>query len=145
MQSASREALKQVREQAHSVLGRFSTDGLITLAEELYAVADLLTAQPRLRRRLADSAAAADHRTGLAGTLLEGKVSASALSIVEQAVSVRWSAAWDLVDALETSGDDALLAAADSDGVLDEVEDELFRLERILDAESDLHRVRPAQ
>jgi F-type H+-transporting ATPase subunit delta len=138
MQSASREALKQVREQAHSVLGRFSTDGLITLAEELYSVADLLTAQPRLRRRLADSAAAADHRTGLAGTLLEGKISASALSIVQQAVSVRWSAAWDLVDALETSGDDALLAAADSDGVLDEVEDELFRLERILDAESDL-------
>jgi F-type H+-transporting ATPase subunit delta len=42
------------------------------------------------------------------------------------------------VDSLETSGDDVLLAAADSDGVLDEVEDEQFRLERILDAESDL-------
>ena len=138
MQSASREAVKQVREQANSVLGRYSTDGLIGLAQELYAVADLLTAQPRLRRRLADSAAAPEHRTGMARTLLEGKISASALSIVEQAVSVRWSAAWDLVDALETSGDDVLLAAADSDGVLDEVEDELFRLERILDAASDL-------
>jgi F-type H+-transporting ATPase subunit delta len=139
MHSASREALKQLREQVSSVLGRFSsTEGLIGLAQELYAVADLLTGQPRLRRRLADSAAAPHHRSGMADTLLEGKISASALSVVELAVSVRWSSAWDLVDALETSGDDVLLAAADSAGVLDDVEDELFRLERILDAQSNL-------
>lgn len=139
MQAASREALKQLRGQVNSVLGRFSsTDGLIGLAQELYAVAGLLTSQPRLRRRLADSATAPEHRVGLANSLLEGKLSQSALSVVDQAVSVRWSAAWDLVDALETNGDDVLLAAADTAGVLDEVEDELFRLERILDAQSDL-------
>jgi F-type H+-transporting ATPase subunit delta len=139
MHAASREAMDRLRTQVTSVLSRFSTtDGLTGLADELYAVAALLTAQPRLRRRLADPAAPAEQRTGLAHALLEGKISASALSVVDAAVSSRWSAAWDLVDALETSGDDVLLAAADSEGVLDAVEDELFRLERILDIESTL-------
>jgi F-type H+-transporting ATPase subunit delta len=139
MQAASREALAGVRAQVNSVLGRFSrTEGLTGLAEELYAVANLLTAQPRLRRRLADPAAEREQRTGLAEALLGGKISASALSIFTTAVGARWSAAWDLVDAIETSGDDVLLAAAERDESIATVEDELFRLERILDNESSL-------
>jgi F-type H+-transporting ATPase subunit delta len=139
MQAASREALGAVRTQVNSVLGRFSTtDGLTGLAEELYAVASLLTTQPRLRRRLADPAATPEQRGSLADTLLSGKVSASALSVVDAAVSARWSAAWDLVDAVETSGDDVLLALAEREDSIANVEDELFRLERILDSESGL-------
>lgn len=139
MQSASREALTALRSEVSSVLGRFSTtSGLSGLADELYAVASLLTAQPRLRRRLADPASAPEQRTGLADALLEGKTSASALSLVDSAVAARWSSAWDLVDAIETSGDDVLLAAAETEGVIESVEDELFRLERILDNESTL-------
>jgi F-type H+-transporting ATPase subunit delta len=139
MQAASREALTSLRSEVGSVLGRFSSsDGIRGLAEELYAVADLLTAQPRLRRRLADPASPVEQRAGLAEALLSGKISASALSVVRSAVSARWSGAWDLVDGIETSGDDVLLAAAERDGVIDSVEDELFRLERILDAESTL-------
>lgn len=139
MQAASREALGAVRAQVDSVLGRFSkTEGLTGLAEELYAVANLLTAQPRLRRRLADPASEPEQRTALARALLDGKISASALSIIESAVGARWSAAWDLVDAIETTGDDVLLAAAERDDSIATVEDELFRLERILDNESEL-------
>src|SRR5690242_13074112 len=139
MQAASREAMGAVRNQVNSVLGRFSTtSGLAGLADELYAVASLLTAQPRLRRRLADPASTPEQRTGLADALFEGKISASALSILDSAVAARWSAAWDLVDAIETSGDDVLLAAAESDDVIATVEDELFRVERLLDAQSPL-------
>ncbi len=139
MQAASREAMGTVRAEVDSVLGRFSSaDGLTGLAEELYAVANLLTAQPRLRRRLADPAATPDQRVGLADTLLTGKIGASALSVVRAAVGARWSAGWDLVDAIETSGDDVLLALAERDDSIAGVEDELFRLERILDNESQL-------
>lgn len=139
MHAASREALGGVRAQVNAVLGRFArTEGLTGLAEELYSVAELLTAQPRLRRRLADPAAPPDQRTGLAQALLDGKISASALSVVSTAVAARWSTAWDLVDAIETSGDDVLLAAAERDDSIATVEDELFRLERILDNESSL-------
>jgi F-type H+-transporting ATPase subunit delta len=139
MQAASREAADEVRTELDAVLGRFSaTSGMTELAEQLYAVAELLTAAPQVRRRLADSAAPVEARSGLAERLLSGKVSASALRVVTAAVSQRWSAAWDLVDVLETGADTVLLAAAESEGVLDAVEDELFRLERILDAESSL-------
>lgn len=139
MQAASREAVSAVRDQVNSVLGRFSkTAGLMGLAEELYAVASLLTGQPRLRRRLADPASTPEQRTGLADALFSGKISASALSVLDTAVASRWSAAWDLVDAIETSGNDVLLAAADADGAIATVEDELFRIERLLDAQSPL-------
>jgi F-type H+-transporting ATPase subunit delta len=114
------------------------TEDMTDLAQECYAVAGLLTRQPRLRRRLADPTLTADARKNLATGLLRGKISDDALSVVEFAVAQRWSGPWDLVDAFASSGDDVLLAAAESEGVLDALEDELFRLERILDAESGL-------
>ncbi len=145
LHAASRLALERLRgivdegarESRGGILRGRGTD-LPGLADELYAVADLLTAQPRLRRTLADPASPAESRTGLIRRLLEGKVSDPALRITEQAVSLRWSSPWDLVDGLETSGDEVLLASAERDDALDTVEDQLFRMERILDAQSDL-------
>jgi F-type H+-transporting ATPase subunit delta len=53
-------------------------------------------------------------------------------------VRLRWSAQWDLVDAIEAAADTALFAAAEKQNKLDTVEDDLFRLERILENEGDL-------
>ena len=138
MNAASREAVRNLGTHVTTVLSRSAVGGMTALAEEFYAIADLLTKQPRLRRRLADPAVSAEARKRLAESLLGRKVSASAMSVLGSAVVQRWSGAWDLVDALESTGDEVLLAAADSQGVIDSVEDELFRLERILDAESGL-------
>jgi F-type H+-transporting ATPase subunit delta len=60
------------------------------------------------------------------------------LQLVTAAVRLRWSTPWDLTDALEDAGDTALFAAADKRHTLDQVEDDLFRLERILDSEGDV-------
>jgi len=145
LHAASRLALERLRgivdevsRESHGGVLRGRGSDLPGLADELYAVADLLTGQPRLRRTLADPASKADSRTTLIRQLLQGKLSDSALRITEQAVSLRWSSPWDLVDGLETSGDEVLLAAAERDDALDTVEDQLFRMERILDAQSDL-------
>ncbi|MDT4892047.1 MAG: F-type H+-transporting ATPase subunit delta [Pseudonocardiales bacterium] len=137
--AASREALATLRERAEAVAGRFTTaDGLSGLSAELYAVAELLNGQPRLRRNLGDPATAPESREQLAQRLLDGKIGTSALQLVKDAVSLRWSSAWNLLDALETIADEALFRAAEQQGSLDEVEDELFRFERILEVESDL-------
>ena len=137
--AASRQALAELRERLDGVLNRFSTaDGLTGLADELYAVVDLFIQQPQLRRKLADPTTKADRRTGLVRSLLEGKVGASAVQVISDAVSLRWSSAWDLLDALEIIADEVLLGAAEQAGELDTVEDELFRFERILDADSRL-------
>lgn len=139
MNAASREALATVRERLDAVANRFSTtDGRIGLARELHSVGALLSGEPRLRRTLADAATEAEARGALVAGLIEGQVSGTASELIRLAVEQRWSTPWDLVDALEELADDALFAAAESDGQLDEVEDELFRFERILDSHSDL-------
>lgn len=136
MRSASRKARAGLREYLQVVLsGRISVATLTKVAEELYAVADLLVVSPRLRRTLGDPATASERRSDLIGRLVEGKVSKQTLEVVKAAVSERWSSPWDLTDAIEGAGDDALFAAAEKDGVLDRVEDELFRFERILQSD----------
>ncbi len=139
MRSASRAALRTLRPRVHAAVSRFgSRETRVGFASELYSVATLLTGQPRLRRMLGDPASSPDARAGLAARLIDDKVSASTVALVKDAVSLRWSAPWDMLDAIEWAGDDVLLAAAEQDDVIEDVEDELFRFERILDNESDL-------
>lgn len=139
MHAASRQALATLRPRVASAIEQFdSTERRAGFAAELYSVAAVLSAQPRLRRMLADPATAADARAGLASALLEGKISDPAMQLVRAAVSLRWSGPWDLLDAIEVAGDDVLLAAAENENAMDTVEDELFRFERILDSESNL-------
>jgi len=139
MRSASREALAHLRRRRDEAVGaRASVKTLTGLAEELYAVAALLVAQPRLRRILGDPATAPEARAQFVGGLLADKVGKTAVTIAQAAVSERWSSPWDLTDSLESAGDDTLFAAAEHDGLLDRVEDELFRFERVLDAEGEL-------
>jgi F-type H+-transporting ATPase subunit delta len=137
MRSASRQALDVLREKEREVFGgRVSVATLTSLSGELYAVADLLVHQPRLRRTLGDPAASSQARAELAETLLSGKVAKQTLELARAAVELRWSTPWDLCDALEDAGDEALFAAAEKDKKLDTVEDELFRFERIMQSES---------
>jgi F-type H+-transporting ATPase subunit delta len=139
MHAASRQALDTLRATVDGVTARFSkAESLTGLARELYDVADLLVGQPPLRRTLADPTTKAERRADLASQLLDGKIGASSLQVVRQAVSLRWSSPWDLLDALEISSDDVLFGAAEQEGVVEEVEDQLFRFGRILDVESAL-------
>jgi F-type H+-transporting ATPase subunit delta len=139
IRSATRQALESLREEEDAVYdGSVSAAELADIAAELYAVADLLVAQPRLRRTLGDPATEPDGRAGLVESLISGKVGAPTLRLVTSAARLRWSSPWDLTDALEDAGDAALFAAADKQKTLDQVEDDLFRLERILDSEGDV-------
>lgn len=145
--AASRSALAELRERLNTVLPDLSNaafnwipllrrfeDGSRhrELADELYEAAGLLSKQPRLRRALGDPSTDASSRADLARSLLSGQVGDVARGLIGDAVALRWSSSWDLTDALEILGDDVLLAAAEQDGQLDTVEDELFRFERIL-------------
>jgi F-type H+-transporting ATPase subunit delta len=139
MQAASREA------QAALLRHRVVTDsaGLGATAvssqvDQLYSIADLLAGQPQLRRAIADPSTVPDGRAGLVQTVLAGKVGDQTLELVEAAARGRWSDPWDLVDSLEVCADDMVFAVAERSGALDELEDELFRFERVLDTEAQL-------
>ena len=138
IRAASRNAIAELRARLDAETANLSSSELTQVAEQLYAVADLLVGQSRLRRILGDPSTAEQSRTQLVAQLLAGKVLPATLSVVSSAVALRWSSPWDLTDGLAQAGDDVLLRTAEVGGALEEVEDQLFRFERILDSQAEL-------
>jgi F-type H+-transporting ATPase subunit delta len=114
--------------------------GADQLGAELFSVVRLLDREPGLRRTLGDSSAEQARREDLLSRLLSGKVSEAALQVLVEAVGNRWSTPRELVDGLDELGRTALLVAAEREGRLDTVEDELFRFGRIVAADGELER-----
>jgi len=114
---------------------------LLALADELFAVARLLSGQLTLRRALSDPAGRPEERAALAQRLFASKLSGTALDLVETVARQRWSRPIDLVDAFTALGTEAALDAADARGELDSVEDELFRFGRIVGGDRELARI----
>ena len=135
LQPASREALADAERRLDSAVDGSSANDLERLGDDLFSVLHLLISEPSLRRALGDSSAAASARSSLADQLLSGKVGRSAMDVVSELVTARWSRSLDLVEALEVLARRATLGVAEKNGTLSEVEDELFRFGRILDRE----------
>lgn len=132
MQGASRNSLAALRDLLPS-------DGdLASLSSELYSVVSLLTTQASLRRALADPSSATVSKVRVVDSLFGERLGTQALELLREAVGARWSQPRDMLDSLEELAVDAALGVAETDGVLDDVENELFRFERILDAEPEL-------
>ncbi|WP_135456998.1 F0F1 ATP synthase subunit B/delta [Mycobacterium sp. DL99] len=138
LRAASRESLAVVVDKFDSVAGGLDADGLTTLAEELTSVARLLLSESMLTRHLAEPTDDAAAKVELVDRLLSGKVGNTALDVLRTAVSQRWSTEANLVDAIEHTARLALLKRAETAGEVDEVEDQLFRFGRLLDAEPKL-------
>ncbi|MGY4712737.1 F0F1 ATP synthase subunit B/delta [Mycolicibacterium sp. CBM1] len=138
LRSASREAQAAVVEKFDALSSGLSTDGLSTLSEDLVAVAGLLIGEPILARHLAESSGETDAKKHLLHRLLDGKVGANTVDLLETAVSVRWSHTQDLVDVIEHVARLALLVRAERENQADEVEEQLFRFTRILDEQPQL-------
>ncbi|SIO88336.1 F0F1 ATP synthase subunit delta [Nocardiopsis sp. JB363] len=109
----------------------------VSLGGELFEVVAVLGEEHSLRRWLADQANPAEKKTGLIGQILDGKVSPSTVIVVNDVVSQPWAGPRDMVDALERLAVYATVASVEGTR-LDELEDELFRFERIVVAEPDL-------
>ena len=141
MNAASREAMAASQLQLLQATDGAQAAEITGLADELFGVAALLGRESTLRRALADASTDAQSRENLARGLLEPKVGARALPVIVEAVRARWSTPGDLVGGLEQLARTALLVQAERAGRLDAVEDELFRLGRIIGSEVDLERL----
>lgn len=108
------------------------------LGAEIFAVVDALDSSVSLRRALTDPTRTADAKAGLAERLLAGSASPEVVALVAGMVRERWSSEADLAEALEEVGTTAVLATADASGSLLQVEDELFRLGRVLAEQREL-------
>ncbi len=135
MRSASRLAMTGLLDQFGGIADSLDDKGLSTLADDLTSVAALLLREGVVTRYLTQPSEDSSARVRLVERLVSGKVGEPALDVLKKAVSERWSAETDLVDAIELSARQALLIRAEKTGEVDEVEDQLFRFSRILDAQ----------
>jgi ATP synthase F0 subunit b/ATP synthase F1 delta subunit len=135
LRSASRESLAALVAKFDEVTADLGPRQLSSLAEDLAAVAKLLARESILTRHLADPADDPAPKVGLLETLLEGKVGDAALEVLKAAVSGRWSSDANLVDAVEHVARLAVLVRAEREDIAGDVEEQLFRFSRILNAE----------
>lgn len=135
MQPASRGSLTAARERLDEVADSAGVEELTRLGDELATVAALLLAERGLRRSMVDPSASDEARRELVERLFGSKVGSRTLETLSALVSSRWSRSLDLADGLEELGHQAILAVAEHDGTLEEVEDELFRFGRIVAAQ----------
>ncbi len=135
MRSASRRALVSLVDKFDALAKNLDNQGLTTLAGELVSVAKMLDREIVVARYLTVPAEDAAPRVRLLERLVSGEIGDPALDVLRTAVSERWSANSDLIDAIEHVSRQALLGVAEREGQVDEVEDQLFRFSRILDAQ----------
>ncbi|BEL11605.1 F0F1 ATP synthase subunit delta [Actinoplanes sichuanensis] len=130
--SVSREAYGAASDRLVAETASITAPQLVTVADEILSVAGLLRSDLRLRRALTDPSRPGSDRAGLIESLLAGKVSKAAVDAVSTLVAGRFARPGQLLDATEHLGVDALLASAERDGKLADVEDELFRFGQIV-------------
>jgi len=120
------------------------------VGNDLFAVAGVLGKEPALRRALTDPSAASEAKSSLARGVFGDKLGAGAVDVVATAAAARWSSTADFVDAIEQLGALALVIDSEKAGKLSDLEDELFRFERIVSGDAELrdaitNRVVPVQ
>lgn len=139
MRGTSAASLRGVSTGFEPVL-RAAGDQAATLGAQLHAVVDALDSSGSLRRALSDPSRDPAAKAGLVTGLLGGKVDDRVTEAVAALARARWSAESDLVEAVDELATDAVLASAQASGTLEQVEDELFRFERVLAGQRDLRR-----
>lgn len=136
MTGVSTESLKKVEEVLHTNVDQNPTQ----LAEELFAVVDLVDRDGSLRRALIDSSREPATRAGIIKALFTGKVSESTFNVVSAAAEQRWSEERDFADALENVAVVAAAAGAEARGGADALEavvNELLTFINIVDSSAE--------
>ena len=135
LRAASRDSLAALSGRFDDVSADLDAGQLTTLAGDLASIVKLLRREPLLARHLADPSGDTAARVQLVDRLLAGKVSDPAIEIAREAASQRWSSTTDLEFGVQHLASLTLLVRAERDGQIADVEEQLFRFSRILDAE----------
>ena len=130
MRGASRASYEELRERLNGVAGSAGTAE--NIGDQLFAVVRLLDSEHGLRRALADATKPSAEKSDVVHRLLRGKVTRATEDLVADAAATRWATSNDLADALEQLAIEALTISAQLGGTLDDLEDDLFRFNRVV-------------
>jgi F-type H+-transporting ATPase subunit delta len=126
-----------------SSLDRMLNDSRVgdSFATDMFAVVDALEASPTLRRAVTDPGTPESARKALVHGLLDGKVDQAVVDLVGEAATLRWAGGRTFAAALERQAVRGQLVTADGRGELEDVEDQLFRFDRLVESNPDLRNV----
>lgn len=110
------------------------------LGAQLFVVVDLLDGSGTLRRALSDPARDGDGKAALVADLLGRQADPRVVEVVSGLVRSRWSRESELAEGVEQLAADAVLAAAQNEGDLETVEEEVFRVIRLLAHQREVRR-----
>lgn len=136
MEGASRASLKTSRRALNDAI-----DGgadVSQLGEDLLAVSGVVSGSAVLRRAMADPSREGKDRAGLVNRLFAGRISDPAQEVARTVAAQRWTRDAHLSQALEALAVEAILAKAQGEDRLGQVEEELFRFNRIVAGNPDL-------
>ena len=138
MKAASRESLAALIKTFDDAVAQLDEAGLSATAGELAAVARLLVSELPLRKHLATRADDNSPKLAVVSSLFGSRVGATTSTLLEKAVSLRWSSSRDFTNALQRVARLSVIVAAEREGQVENVEDELFRFGRVLESNSKL-------
>jgi len=130
MRGSSAEALAGLTEE---LLARAEEGEPGRIADDLFAVANLLRQSPTLRRVATDVSVPAEAKANVLRGLVQDQIDAPSMQLVEKAAGMRWSATRDLADALDHVAVIAVVKDAERAGQADALEDELFEFARVVE------------
>jgi len=136
MRGESGASLASAQERFEPLLGAAGTDARL-LGEQLFALSDALDGSGGLRRTLTDPSLPAEAKVAVTRQLL-GAFDERVRELAEHLVERRWARELDLGHAVEHLALEAVLASAQARDALVSVEDELFRITRLLSGQREL-------
>lgn len=120
----------------------------LQLAKELFGILGTVDSSAGLRRALTDPSRSGDEKSALVRQLVGGKVSADAADIAAGLASLRWAAARDIGDALETLAATVVISVAETKSAvsasgisgLEELENDLFSFNQTVASNHEVQR-----
>jgi len=137
----SRQSLITLRGGLDEKLKGLSSSDCTGISTDLFSVVSALNSSIGLRRAFTDPARDAAAKAELAKDLFAKNISAKVLELVSAAAALRWSSSVDISSALEQLAIEAEATAANGDGTIDRVQDELFSFQSVLSDNQDLRRI----
>ena len=137
---SSRQSLATLRSSLDEALKGRSSQESSALSADLFVALAAVQSSVGLRRALTDPARDHSSKAELVSELFGKSVSAGALGVLSTAAGLRWSAPSDIAQAVEQIAVESEVAAANGEGTIDGVEDELFSFSRLLVQENELRQ-----
>lgn len=131
MRAISEAALERARERWFPMLEERRGSEL-SFGVQAFSLADLFRSNSRLTHALGDLGRSEDDRAMLALSILRGRVGDELAELVAGMVREHWAGESDLADAVEAIGLDSVLLSARHNGVLTELEGEIYEIRRLL-------------